>query len=74
MKSPSKPKSEYDDWKELIDVDFPKLGEIDDEAVENMRKHAERYRGSFRMATGRVWTDSAYEERRKQVWNTPLPS
>ena len=57
----------------MINVDIPKVGEITDEMVEKSYQASSRFGGNARISSGRVWTNEAYEERRKRVLNTPLP-
>jgi len=62
-----------DEWKELIDVDFPDMGPITDETREQIKEQSLRYRGSVRLSQGRFMTTDEYEEYRDRVRNTPLP-
>ncbi len=62
-----------EDWQDVIDKDFPEQGPITDETVRAMQEHAQRYGGTMREATGRIFTDESYEQMRKQVLSEPLP-
>ncbi len=61
------------DIRTLIHKDFPCLGPVTKEVRDQMKRDAARYRGSVRLATGRVWTNEEYAERRNRVLSTPLP-
>ena len=66
------------DLVKLIDVNFPDMGPITDKVVEGIKRLAKRRLDiganmGYRMRTGRIWTDKAYAERRKKVYDTPLP-
>ncbi|MGB0745275.1 MAG: hypothetical protein ACPGSB_12190 [Opitutales bacterium] len=61
------------DWQDLVRVDFPKLGVIDEKTVARINRHSTRFRGGVRISHGRIWTDREYNERRERVLNTPLP-
>ena len=60
-------------WVDLIDVDPPKVGEVTAEALEQLLANRARFRGSMRLATGRLWLDRAFEDWRRKVLSTPLP-
>jgi hypothetical protein len=61
-------------WQEVIALDFPEQGPVTEETVQEMVRYGQtHYVGDVRLATGRVWTDKAYEERRERVLSTPLP-
>jgi len=60
-------------WYEVIEEDFPDFGPVTEETVENTMEMSRRYGGPVRFATGRIWTDEAYEKRRERVLSTPLP-
>lgn len=61
------------DWKELINVDFPQLGEITEETRLFTIKNALKFRGNVRISLGKFLTDSKYEQYRNKILNTPLP-
>lgn len=61
------------DWHAVIDKDFPEMGEVTQETLEQIEDEAHRYRGGVRVSTKRVWTDAEYEERRRQVLSADLP-
>jgi hypothetical protein len=62
------------DWREVLDLDFPKMGEVTIETRRAMREYGRRYlMGNFRLATGRIHTDREYEYWRERVLATPLP-
>ena len=61
------------DWRDVINVDFPKV-EVTEETIRNSVRMAERgYRTDMRVATGRVYTDAEYEARRQRVLSQELP-
>ncbi|MEA1950852.1 MAG: hypothetical protein U9N87_05675 [Planctomycetota bacterium] len=60
------------DWRSVVTKDYPDPGPVTNEAIQ-ANQDDPRLRGSIRMATGRVWDDEEYEERRNKVLNTPLP-
>lgn len=60
-------------WDELLDVDLPRIGPVTENTIEHTLNEASRFRGSMRIATGRVWIDSEFEEYRFLVLNKPLP-
>lgn len=60
-------------WKDLIRRDFPKDVPITEQTIETTKKYASRFRGSVRMAKGRMWISSEFEKRRKRILQTPLP-
>ncbi|MBS3074961.1 hypothetical protein J4429_00720 [Candidatus Pacearchaeota archaeon] len=62
-----------ENWEDVIDRDWPDQGPVTSETVRAIQYHAQRYGGTMREATGRVWTNEAYEARRKKVLSTPLP-
>jgi hypothetical protein len=64
---------EMADWREVIDKDFPEMGEVTPETLEEIEREGHRYRGGVRLSTKRVWTDAEYEERRRKVLAEPLP-
>ncbi len=61
------------EWREVLSTDFPAARPVTDQTVALVKKEGRRFRGSMRVSTGRLWTSSAYERRRKRVLNTPLP-
>ena len=62
------------DWREVIDLDFPKLPEITQKIIQNNIYACRQLGcGDARLATGRIWTDEAYEARRQKVLSTSLP-
>jgi len=61
------------DWREVINTDWPEQGPVTQETVRAIQYQAQRYGGTVRESTGRIWTDEAYETRRKRVLSTPLP-
>jgi hypothetical protein len=62
-----------EDWRKLIETDFPESGEITEETRERTVREARRFRGSVRVSEGRFPTDAEYEERRKKILNKKLP-
>ena len=57
----------------MIEMDFPEMGEVTTEALEEIEREGHHYRGGVRMSTKRVWTDAEYEERRRKVLSDSLP-
>jgi len=65
-----------EDWKELIDINFPKMRPVTEATIQVTAKAAQsgRYSGTnVRIATGRIYTTKKYETRRSRVLSTPLP-
>ncbi len=62
-----------DDWKDLINVDLPRIGPITEQTRETTMQESVRFRGSVRLSEGRFETDQEYEEHRNRVLNIPLP-
>ena len=61
------------DWREVLERDFP-----DSSFTEQSRKQIRSYSlgscvGDARLATGRFYTDSEYQEERRAIQSTPLP-
>jgi hypothetical protein len=57
-----------EDAKDIIDIDFPEPGPITDETVRAIQEHSQNYGGgTVREATGRIFTDEAYEQMRREV-------
>lgn len=44
-------------WEEVTFLDLPKVGPITTESVQDIKKKSCRYRGSVRLATGRIIVD-----------------
>jgi len=61
------------EWKDVIFLDPPKIGSITAESVQDIKKKTFRYRGSVRLATGRVIIDDEYNKKRKSILQKPLP-
>jgi len=62
------------DWRDFINVDLPKVGEITQKMIDRNVKYSSCCGGSStRMAMGRVWTNATYKARRRRVLETPLP-
>jgi hypothetical protein len=53
----------------LIDTDMPPISPI----TEENKYSAGRGCRDIRIATGRIWTDKEFAERRKRALETPLP-
>jgi len=60
-------------WNEAIKADLPTNVAVTERTREAVQAQATRFRGSVRLATGRIYTDAEYEERRTRVLNTKLP-
>lgn len=61
------------DWKAVIRMDFPKCQPVTKQTIDAIMAEGHRFRGSMRVSTGRIWTDSEFEARRARVLATPLP-
>ncbi|MCX7429119.1 MAG: hypothetical protein NTW96_26275 [Planctomycetia bacterium] len=61
------------DWRTVIEKDFPAMGEVTSETLEEVEREAGRYRGGVRISTARIWIDAEFEERRRKVLATELP-
>jgi len=59
--------------KSIIDTDFPDFIPVTQETIETTKRLSNKFRGSVRYATGRIWETKKYEEYRKKVIETPLP-
>lgn len=57
----------------LIRKDYPELGPITDDTIEQIETDRHRFRGGFRNYVGRVWTNAKYEARRRRVLSSRLP-
>lgn len=60
-------------WVDLINQDLPEFGPITEESVKIAEDEPYRFRGSVRISSGMIWTDSEYDAFRTNVLNTPLP-
>ena len=61
------------DWHDLVRTDFPKIGPITPKTIADIEKEKHRFRGGFRISTGRFWTDDDFDNRRRKVLSTDLP-
>lgn len=61
------------DWRMVIKKDFPEMGEVTSETLEEIEREGFRYRGGVRISSKRVWTDAEFESRRRKVLSEPLP-
>lgn len=59
--------------KKLINTDFPDFGPITQNSVDRTVEMSHRFRGSARMAVGKITIDRKHEARRKKALDTPLP-
>lgn len=57
----------------LMERDFPRPGPVTEETLAVTADESERFRGSVRLSSGRVWTDKDYEAYRGRVLATKLP-
>ena len=57
----------------LINADFPDMKPITKNTKKDVINNSSSYRGSVRLSTGRFFTDSEYQNKKKKVLNTPLP-
>ena len=46
---------------------------VTEAALREIEKNAGKYRGSVRLAIGRIYTDQEFEQRRQRVLAQPLP-
>lgn len=60
-------------WKDVVFLAPPKVGAVTAESVHNIKESSSRYRGSVRLATGRVIVDNEYEKKRKALLQRTLP-
>lgn len=61
------------DWREVLTEDLPRVATVTLKTVEMALRQGQRYRGSMRISTGRIWTDEEYEKQRAKILATPLP-
>ena len=61
------------EWSEVVGVDFPESGPVTPKTVFLAKKENQRFRGSMRVCTGRIWTDRDFERYRRRVLGTSLP-
>jgi len=57
----------------IIERDYQTRCTATESSLDQMRRQAPRYRGSVRLSTCRVWTEEAYNERRKRELAIPMP-
>jgi len=57
----------------LLNTDMPDQGPVTEETVACTIEQSHRFRGSFRVSTGLIWTTQDYERRRKDTLSRPLP-
>ena len=60
-------------WSQALREDFPERALITESTREALKGQGKRFRGSVRLAMGRIYTDVEYEERRQRVLATELP-
>ena len=60
-------------WKDVIFMDFPKMAAVSEKAVRQIKQDSKSYRGSVRLATGKILTDKEYEKRTNTLRQKPLP-
>lgn len=61
------------DWRECIDLDWP-AQPVTERTRQGAYQMAQRgYRADVRTATGRMYTDSEFEARRKKILESKLP-
>lgn len=62
-------------WKDVIDRDYPQMPPITPEDIAGIKEAVQvgEIRGDVRLATGRIWGDKEFEERRRQELEKPLP-
>ncbi|MCX5632833.1 MAG: hypothetical protein NTW93_04040 [Phycisphaerae bacterium] len=52
---------------------MPDQGPVTEETIACTIEQSHRFRGSFRVSTGLIWTTQDYERRRKDTLSRPLP-
>ena len=60
-------------WDEVVFEDIPEPGPITEDVVKKVKVDSNKYRGSVRMASGRIWIDEEFEKYRREILNRPLP-
>jgi len=60
-------------WDEVVFEDIPVPGPVTDEVIRNVISESNKYRGSVRMATGRIWNDEEFQKYRRSTLSQPLP-
>jgi len=60
-------------WVDLIDQDLPEFGSITEESIRVAEQEPYRFRGSVRMSSGMIWTDTEYEIFRENELKKTLP-
>ena len=57
------------DWRQLIDTDFPRIGPASEAMRLSAQKNAHRLRGSVRSMMGKLRNESNLEQRRKEAFD-----
>jgi len=60
-------------WRDVIDRPWPPMVDVTEATRQMTMKNATRFRGSVRLACGRIWTADEYEKRRQRILSKPLP-
>lgn len=58
---------------EVLEAPVPLPERITEKTLAETNRQKFRFRGSVRIATGRIYTDDEYEARRRKILGTPLP-
>lgn len=59
--------------KSVIDRSPPVPKKVTKKTREKTMIEADRFRGSVRISSGKFYTDEEFEDRKRRVFNTPLP-
>ena len=54
-------------WREVIDLDFPKVDKVTPRMIEAARRNCNMLGGNVRLATGRISTSKDLDERWKRA-------
>ena len=61
------------EWNEVISVGFPEDKPVTDDTIKVTKTNARKFRGSVRVAMGKIWKSSDFEAWRTKILQTPLP-
>jgi len=59
--------------RKILDTPIPLPERITEAVIRETERQSERFRGSVRISTRRIYTDDEFEARRKMIMETPLP-
>ncbi len=60
-------------WKDAIVMEFPKELPITEKTINETKHNASKFRGSVRVAMGKIWKSLDYEIWRTNILNKKLP-